>query len=287
MKKCLKTNIAGVSLIAVMTMVSCNKDEITSDLGNEEVITATELKASDEGELISEDIIGIAEDVYAEDEISATGKSGFRSDYLPECVTISTVVTDTTIERTIDFGSGCELPNGNYLAGTIYLDYAKDMEMATKAIGLSLDNFSFNGVAVTGSASVVRQRSNGNGNPQSDASWTFEGLWPNDDNFSFNGNRTREWIEGYASGFWADNVFLITGKGTFKSRSGNIFVKEIQEPLRREWSCRFVVSGTMLISRNDASVSLDFGDGSCDGKGLLTYADGSTKEIFLRRFLND
>jgi hypothetical protein len=287
MKKCLKTNVVGVSLIAVMMMVSCNKDENTSDLGNDEVITATELKASDEGELISEEIIGIAEDVYAEDEISATGKYGFRSDYLPECAIVTTVVTDTTIERTIDFGMGCELPNGNYLAGIIYLEYAKDMEMATKTIGLSLENFSFNRVAVAGSASVVRQRSNGNGNPQSDASWTFEGVWPNDDTFSFNGNRTREWIEGYASGFWSDNVFLITGKGSFKGRLGNVFEKEIQKPLRREWSCRFIVSGSMLISRNDASVTLDFGEGSCDGKGLLTYADGSTKEIFLRRFSAD
>jgi len=33
-------------------------------------------------------------------------------------------------------------------------------------------------------------------------------------------------------------------------------------------------------------VSLDFGDGSCDSKGILTYPNGETEEILLRRFKN-
>lgn len=288
MKKCLKkTNIAGLSLIAALIMVSCNKDENTTDRSDDEPITASELKASDEAELVSDEILGIAEDLYSEDEISASSKEGFRSDYLPECVTITTVITDTSKEKTIDFGAGCELPNGNVISGTIYLSYAKDMEMASKTLRISLEDFTFNGVSVVGGATVIRQRSNENGNPQSNADWAFDGLWPNGDAFSFSGNRIREWVEGYASGFWGDNVFLITGKGTFTGRLGNVLAKEILTPLRREWSCRFIVSGSMLISRNDAGVTLDFGEGDCDGKGLLIYADGTTKEIYLRRFLND
>ncbi len=289
MKKSLKKQyISSVVLSGLMLLASCSKEETTSsiDLGDGEVITATELKTSDEAELISEDIMGIAEDIYASDEISATAKGDYRSDYLPDCVTITTVETETTKDKTIDFGEGCELPNGNVLSGIIYLSYAKDMDMAMKTLNLSLENFVFNGVAIEGSATVERMRDNGNGNPQSNATWTFSGTWPDGDVSSFIGNRSREWIEGYGSGFWGDNVFLITGQGTHTGKLGNVHTKEITTPLRREWSCRFVVSGVLDISRNDASVSLDFGDGSCDAKGTLTYADGTTEEILLRRFLN-
>lgn len=288
MKNCLKKmNIAGLSMLTVLLVTSCNKDEDSPALDSQEVITATELKASDETELISEDIVGIGEDLYAADEISATSKNSFTSDYLPDCVTITTVVTSTSKEKTIDFGEGCELPNGNVLSGIIYLSYLKDMEMATKTLSLSLENFTYNGVAVEGSASVERMRSNENGNPQSDATWQFDGAWPDGDTASFTGNRTREWIEGYGSGFWGDNVFLISGSGTYTGKLGNVFMKEITTPLRREWSCRFIVSGVLDISRNGATASLDFGDGSCDATGLLTYPDGETKEIFLRRFFNN
>ena len=68
-------------------------------------------------------------------------------------------------------------------------------------------------------------------------------------------------------------------------RLGNVYMKEITTPLRRELSCRFIVSGVLEISRNDNTASLDFGDGSCDAKGILTQPDGTESEVFLRRFL--
>ena len=286
MKKSLKTlNYAGGMLMVAALLFSCNKEE-TAPVAEQESFEVAELKASDEAELISEEILNIAEDVYMADEVLSTSKFSYNSDFLPACVTITTVITSTTKERTIDFGEGCELPNGNTLSGIIFLSYAKDMEQAMNTLSLSLENFTFNGVAIEGGASIVRMRANENGNPQSDADANYAATWPNGDTASFTGNRTREWIEGVGTGFWGDNVYLISGKGTFTGPQGNVFMKETVTPLRRELSCRFIVSGVLNISRNDATASLDFGDGSCDAKGLLTYPDGTTEEIFLRRFKN-
>ncbi len=285
MKSLKKMNLAGVMLMATLLFISCEKDESPDVSGEEQTFEVAELQASDESELISEEVLNIGEDVYASEEITATGKGNYQSDYLPDCVTITTVVTSTTVEKTIDFGEGCELPNGNILSGIIYLSYEKDMGLATKTLALDLENFTFNGVAVEGGASIVRMRANENGNPQSEANASYNATWPDGSTASFTGNRTREWIEGYGSGFWGDNVFLISGKGTFTGKMGNVFVKETISPLRRELACRFIVSGVLEISRNDLTASLDFGDGSCDAKGLLTYPDGETEEIFLRRFL--
>lgn len=275
--------LTGILLLAA---ISCSKEEnSTEELSSTEVISSTELQFSDEAEMISEEVTAIAEDVYATDEISIISKADYKSDYLPDCVTITTVVTDTTREKTIDFGEGCELPNGNILSGIINLSYAKNMESASKSVALSLENFTFNGVAVEGSADILRVRSNENGNPQGTTNASFGATWPNGDTASFEGVRNREWIEGFGSGFWGDNVFLITGKRTYVGREGNVFVKEVTSPLRRELSCRFIVSGILEITRNDNTASLDFGDGSCDPNGILTQPDGTEKEVFLRRFL--
>tara|TARA_R110002051_G_scaffold127199_1_gene200838 strand:+ start:6339 stop:7202 length:864 start_codon:yes stop_codon:yes gene_type:complete len=284
MKNSLKiSNVTGLMLMALLVLASCAKDE-SPIMVEEATFDVAELTISDEAELISEEIANIGEDVYASEEIRATSKSNYASNYLPDCVTVTTVVTSTSKETTIDFGEGCELANGNLLSGIIFLSYAKDMEMATKTISLSLEEFTFNGVAVKGSSSLVRMRSNESGNPQSDAISNYNGTWPDGSTASFTGNRTREWIEGYGTGFWGDNVFLINGQGTYTGQMGNVFSKEIVTPLRRELSCRFIVSGILKFSKNDTTASLDFGDGGCDAKGLLMYPDGEEVEIFLRRF---
>jgi len=278
---------ASLVFLCAIAVLSCTKEESSSI--QEEAIKdfdVAELKASDETELISEEVISIAEDIYATDEITATSKNFYSSNYLPDCVTITTVETTTGKERTIDFGEGCELPNGNILGGIIYLNYSKDMDVATKTLTLSLENFTFNGAEVEGSASIDRMRSNDNGNPQADAVGSFIATWADGSTASFTGDRTREWIEGYGSGFWADNVFLITGKRSYSGKFGNTLMKETITPLRRELSCRFIVSGVLEITRNDTMVTLDFGDGDCDATGTLTYSDGSTEEILLRRLRN-
>lgn len=278
----------GVLLAIALFIVSCSKTDSTDIVDDElvgvEVISSTELNASDEVELISEDITALAEDIYAVDEISFTQKVSFTSDFLPDCVTITTIVTDKSIEKTIDFGDGCELRDGNVLSGIILLSYSKDMEAVTQTLNVSLENFTFNRVSIEGDASIVRTRANDNGNPQSIAEASFNAKWPEGETMSYTANRTREWIEGYGSGFWGDSVFLISGQATYEGKLGTVFTKSTVEPLRREMSCRFIVSGILEISRNDAKASLDFGDGSCDATGILTYPDGTTKEISLRRF---
>jgi hypothetical protein len=283
----LKSYAPALTGLLMLSVVSCSEDGSTGEeLSGTEVISATELKFSDETEMISEEVTAIAEEMYAADEISTTSKIDYNSGYLPDCTTVTIELTETTKEVTLDFGEGCEMPNGNTLSGIIYLSYALDMEAATNTIELNLENFMFNSVAVEGWASIVRSRSNENGNPQGVANASFSTTWPDATTASYTGTRTREWIEGFGTGFWGDNVFLITGKRTYVSRAGNEFVKEVITPLRREFSCRFIVSGVMEISRLGNTVSLDFGDGSCDAKGVLTYPDGTEEEIFLRRFKN-
>ena len=145
-------NLVGLILVSTLTFTACSEEETTTEeiLTDAEVITSAQLQYSDESEQMSDDIAEIAEDVYVSDELSATAKGIYISDYLPDCVTITTVITDTTKEKTIDFGEGCELRNGNVLSGIIMLSYALDMEVASKSITLELENFTFNDVRISG-----------------------------------------------------------------------------------------------------------------------------------------
>ncbi|WP_421805912.1 hypothetical protein [Flagellimonas sp.] len=290
MKKRLKSiHLTGIASLLTGTLllmfVSCSKDSSNEEeLTTAEVMSATELQFSDETDMITEEIMSIAEDVYATEEIAATSKGDYSSDYLPDCVTVSVVLNQGMREVTLDFGEGCELPTGNLVSGKVNLSYVLDLEAASNRVEVTLEDFTFNDVLVEGDATIVRVRSNESGNPQGTANATFVATWPNGDTASFTGTRTREWIEGFGTGFWGDNVFLITGKRTYISRAGNEFVKEVITPLRRELSCRFIVSGVLDISRSGNTARLDFGDGSCDAKGTLTYADGTEEEVYLRRF---
>ncbi|WP_421807865.1 hypothetical protein [Flagellimonas sp.] len=290
MKKRLKSiHLTGIASLFTGTLllmfVSCSKDSSNEEeLTTSEIMSATELQFSDETDMITEEIMSIAEDVYATEEIAATSKGNYSSDYLPECVTVSVVLNQGMREVSLDFGEGCELPTGNMVSGKVNLSYVLNLEAASNRVELTLEDFTFNDVLVEGDATIVRVRSNESGNPQGTANATFVATWPNGDTASFTGTRTREWIEGFGTGFWGDNVFLITGKRTYISRAGNEFVKEVITPLRRELACRFIVSGVLDISRLGNTARLDFGDGSCDAKGTLTYANGTEEEVYLRRF---
>jgi hypothetical protein len=269
-------------VLALLVFSSCNNEDVTLD--DAEVISEEQLNSMDEVDLISEEVNGVVEDIYAADEIASISRSNYVSDYLPDCVTITRVITSTTKELTIEFADNCELRNGNVVSGIINLSYAKDMEALSKVLTFSLEDFVFNGVSVEGSSTITRTRSNENGNPQTVAEASYSAVWPNGETASYNGTRTREWIEGYGSGTWGDNVFLITGNATFTNRMGNTWSRAVLTPLRRELACRFLVSGVLEISRNSNTATIDFGDGSCDNKAVITYPDGTTKEINLRRF---
>lgn len=282
----LKNKMNKLALLLAMgglLVVSCTKDDnLGNGLNNETDITQSQQSA--EIDLISEDIDAIVEEVYTADELLESGFTNARSQsnfYLPDCVTITTIVTDTSKEKTIDFGSGCQLPNGHVVSGIIFMSYAKDLSALTNTIEVGFDNFHINNISIEGSRSVFRQRSNENGNPQASRSVNITVTWPDETYASRVGSGEREWIEGYGSGNWGDNVFLITGTRTTTFRNGNVRSGTIISPVRRELSCNFLVSGTIDIQRNNWEGNLDFGDGTCDNTAILTLPDGSTYTINL------
>lgn len=273
--KTFNLNFMITLLISVFIFTSCEKQEatISDNLSVEKVQQVAEI------EVISEAVSSIIEEVYIID-----GTDGRKSTetFLPKCMTKTVVIDGLTRTLTLNFEGDCEMPNGNILSGTITLVYVRDPAAQTRTITYSFTDFYFNQKHIEGGGTIFREKSNENGNPQSTKNQSITLTWPNGKSAHRVEMKLREWIEGVGSGTWGDNVYLVTGNWTTEFPNGDVNNGIVTIALRRELTCRFIVSGIIALSHNEASGTLDFGDGSCDNKAIFTDSNGVEHEIILR-----
>jgi len=272
----------GIIALALFGLVltSCNdSDTIQEDLSTEAIdLKAVETEA--EIDKVSDESSAIIEEAYLMEEFPNT-KSNVTDRYLPDCVTITVVIVQNMKTVTLDFGDGCELRNGNLVSGKIIMVYERDPEAATKMITYSFEDFYFNGKNVGGGGSILRERSNENGNPQSTKTFDITVTWPDNTFANKNGMKVREMIEGQDTLAWGDNVFLITGNWMFTKKDGTKLSAEVVEALRRELACKFLVSGIIKLTKNKNSAVLSYGDGECDDLATVSINGGEGREIHL------
>ncbi len=267
----LKLNVVMI-LLSVISLMSCNTDD--ESIVTSEQISAEDVSSAEEVDKVVEEVNNIIEQAYVEEEGGLNSSRGTNSSFFPDCLTKTVVTTDNSKMVTLDFGDGC-MVRGLFIAGILTMSYDKDPDIQTKTISTAFEDFRVDYKLIQGSYSIVRVRQNDNGNPQSTATVDINVTWDNGDYASREGVRVREWIEGFGTGVWSDNVYLITGYWNAVLKNGNELSATITTPLRRELVCRFFVSGVVDLQKNDRTASLDFGEGDCDNQAILTLADGT------------
>ncbi|WP_298541301.1 hypothetical protein [uncultured Aquimarina sp.] len=276
----MNNNILKFGFIAFFSIVliGCNSEETIDQLpldsidSEEAVLTA---KIDDGTEVLSDLTMQGFED---EESLAKSGNNRF----LPDCATVTVELTNTSKNVTIDFGTdGCEVRSGHIVKGKILMSYELNIEEMSLVINYNLEDFFIDDIGFSGSRTITRLRANENGNPQYSMNLDFTVTFADGTQASRTGSKTREWIEGAFNGNWGDNVFLITGSWQTNFVNGNMHSTTITNSLRREASCRFLVSGVMELVRTNFSGALDYGDGSCDNKAVFTNAEGEEREILL------
>lgn len=259
--------LTGLFVLAVFT-ISCEKEVLSDTISPESALKSAQVDAAtDESE-------GIVEDAYVTEE-GLAGRSVYEEDaYMPSCLTRTVVLSGLTRTVTLDFGTGCEMPNGNLVSGIITIVYEHDPTALSRTITYTYTDFTFNGIALSGGGSIVRLLYNANGNPQSTATVDVTATWEDGTYAHRTGVKVREWTEGYATADWTDNVFMVTGNWTTEFSNGDVNSGEVIVPLRRESTCPFFVSGVIEFTHNDAIGTLDFGDGTCDNVAVYTGPNG-------------
>lgn len=274
----------GMLTIAFLGLLlfSCSEKDTVQDGITTEAIDLKAAETEAEIDQISDETSALIEEAYLTEEFPET-KSNANSRYLPDCVTITVVIVQNMKTVTIDFGDGCELRNGNYVSGIIKLEYDRNPGVSV-LISFEFEDFTFNNKDVTGGGSILRERSNENGNPQSTKTFDVTVTWPDNTLANKNGVKIREMIEGKDTYAWGDNVFLITGNWNFTKRDGTELSAEVIEPLRRELACKFLVSGVIELNKNINNAVLNYGDGSCDDLATVSINSGEEREIHLSNF---
>jgi len=281
----LSTNIWVFFVVLGLTFTACSNND--SDEQEEESQDYSEVVLSSEVDRASDSMDDIAIQVYeAQEEVEIGGPNfGDRTvselNDFPDCVTITVVVEAMSRELTIDFGAeGC-LINGNLLKGKMILSYERNLEVQQITITKTLEDFYFNNKNIVGGKTIVKVLSNENGNPQFTKTTDITVIWPSGVQASRNGVKIREWIEGFGSGVWSDNVFEVTGNWTSTFVNGNTHSYEVVTPLRREVICHYFVSGSIDVERTLFSGVFDYGVGDCDNQATFTFEGGEVIDIVL------
>jgi len=274
----LKRGALGL-LVLGLTFTSCsNTDEATET--ESQLEDTIEIQRSAEIDQIDNVLADLIIDAYEEEELSAADRTLYSRD-VPECVTITIVAQLNYRQVTLDFGSeGC-IVHGHLLKGQIVFDYTRNPEAQQIMINYNLVDFYFDAKNIIGSRSILKELSNENGNPQFTHNLDVTVIWPNGVQASREGTRIREWVEGFGSGIFSDNVFEITGNWSATFVNGNTHAYEVLIPLRREVICDYFVSGSFDVQRTNFGGVFDFGNGDCDNQASFTFNNGQEIAITL------
>lgn len=275
--------------IALSLFTSCNSDESTND-GTSKVITNDEIVANAKIDASIDDVTNIAEDQFNSQQNINSKYGGPIKHFLPSCAVITTVLTNNTFTKTIDFGAeGCTLDNGNTVKRKMVVSFSNDFSASTQTISYTFEGFYHNGKELQGSKSIVRTVKStdllAEAHPVSTAAIDLKITFDDGSVYNRKGSLVKEQIAGYDTWFnWEDNVFVVTGNGSTTLPNGDTYSAEITTPLEFKASCKksFAVKGVVEITKNGALATIDYGNGECDTLASVTK-DGVTEEIDLKK----
>jgi hypothetical protein len=256
----------AVVLFVTMGMAGC-KDK-SEDFSDEEAIIENAAVGDNEADEASQISYSAEFDV----------KGGRTEKSLPACA----IVTNDKANKilTIDFGSSCVGAYGRTRSGKIIILYSSTLGDSLANRTITFDSYKVNNKSVSGMIELRDISKNPAGNLQSTRKVTdLKITFPNGKYVTFNGTRTREWIEGSGDNNADNNKYRITGTLTGLSSSGKTFTHEIITPIIVDFSCsksgKFarvagVVETTKVGGLIDRKRTVDYGDGTCDNVITVT-----------------
>lgn len=247
------------------------EEELTTEEKTEQMIISSEDHAN------SEDFYQDIEDRVDE----AIEKSGGGGD----CPTVSASPDWQTYPRTItiDFGEGCEGPRGRTRKGKIVVEVTDNIFNVNAKRTATLIDFSIDGIEIEGTRTLKNEGYDADGNITisklvTDGKITFL----NGDVATWETDVLLTQTAGGTTPFnLFDNVFEITGNSSGINRNGKAYLVNIKKALVKDKICPWLVSGVLTLTVDNLDVSLDYGDGACDRKAVLTLPNGTEHEILI------
>lgn len=261
-------------LLALSVFQACKKDQDTKFLADQ---TAAQ-------DLVAHNDLSETTDAEIDEAIPDNFQSG-EVDERGACATVTYAqakgVWPNTI--TIDYGTGCTQANGIVLKGKIIVNQNNAMTVVGATRIITYDGFFIENVQIGGSRTLTNQGLNASGQPYLTKTGSETLTFPDGSVATRVIDHVRTMTEGYSTQPRSDNVWEISGTDTGTNRDGIPYTVTITKPLVKKFTCPWIVSGIIELTVENKTRTLDFGDGTCERDATLTRADGSTREVKIRR----
>jgi hypothetical protein len=296
MNSTLKALIGAVLCIALFSLASCKKDssEQAAAVSNEEASIMSQENAEAEAEYDDAAEIGLSAGADLEVVVKAAREAGsnatgvnlgtrldlFADLYfkLGPCARITVTPNDTTFPKTvtIDYGSGCICRDGKFRKGVITLHFSAPVRRPGAVLTITFQGYYVNRKHIEGIKIITNLSADG---AVKYSVQVKDGkiTWPNGRGFTYAGIKTVTQVSGMATLTVRDDVYSIEGRAETKYANGVTVVKITKTPLIKPVACSWIVQGVLGIKINNAAFLVDFGNGGCNNKAILTNVNLQTE----------
>jgi len=274
-----------ITALAVLSFSSCKKDKSTSG-----AIDQTSVNLADDDavtDVVYEDVFNTADNATIMlDQIGKSLDAGAETIVTDSCPTITVTRPTSALWPkivTVDYGTSCTGINDNVRSGKIVIEVTGPRLQEGSKRTITFINYFFNGIKVEGTKVLENMGYNNSQNLVISVRLTDGKLTlPDGTTIERTVDHQREWIAGLLTKNIWDDECLITGTATGKNIDGITYTNTILTALHWTRACRFIESGVVNIQMaGKEAVQLDYGNGDCDAKAVVTRGDMS-KEILLK-----
>jgi hypothetical protein len=296
MNKIMKTLFKLTIAIILVSLFACSEDELIMETNDELILKSAEIAEDD---MMAESVMeefNYEVSFFAESEKLLRQLANFKGSknlihgnmgmrYKGENnpnVSIEIGENEYPITITIDYGESTTLKNGRVISGlvTIEVSAPRGTDGATRTI--TYTNCVIDSVQIDGFASDTFNGDNETTRLVSTTS-NLTLVLADGTILERTGNHVREWLSGLETPMdYSDDRISVNGTVTFDSSNGNVWTRDIIEPLIKVSDCRHPVQGVVQFTENGTILAtLNYGNGECDNLAILTV-DGEEVEIELQ-----
>ena len=285
--------ILGSISLALIGLLSCQKssNNVSSSLSTTLKAAVADVVTTKATETSTADVQSVSVEKF-DGKTSAIPFGGFKPGmfgfgpvkfgipHIDSCATVTVSSSTFPKEIVIDYGTGCTDFRGHTKKGKIIIDLSDTITNAGAVQTITYQNFYMDSMQIEYTASLKNLGKNSSGH------WVIEKksdktVTKNGDKVVESNTESDEWISGFGTTDKSDDVFYESGSGSITLNDTAKFTRTITKPLTIDRSCEFIISGTVVLTRNSTTVTIDYGDGTCDNKATVT-TNGTTEEIELR-----
>ncbi|HET9278007.1 MAG TPA: hypothetical protein VFN95_07460 [Flavitalea sp.] len=287
--------LAGCFIVSTLLVTSCKKENSVQSptVTAEESQTISEENAAADAEF--DEVTEIAMTADADLEIAASEQNETNTDgagirirthifrelafRLGPCTEIT--VSGETFPKTvtINYGDGCMCRDGKFRKGAVILHFTAPLRRPGSVLTVTLRDYFVNRVHIEGIKTITNLSAAG---AIKYSVKIEEGriTWPNGRGFTYVGSKTVSQISGMNTSTITDDIYEIHSRNQTFYANGLVVVKNTETPLIKKISCQWLVQGILKIKINERTLFINYGNGDCDNKAIVSWAGGE-KEITL------